>query len=85
MRRLPLAKRKEALRRLLKAERGGIQYVEHTEGEGDQMFDAVCKLGLEGMVSKRAGSFYRSGPSKMWIKIKDPKTPAATRVLEDGF
>jgi bifunctional non-homologous end joining protein LigD len=60
LRRLPLAKRKVALRRLLKAERGRIQYVEHTEGDGDKMFEAVCKLGLEGMVSKRSGSFYRS-------------------------
>jgi bifunctional non-homologous end joining protein LigD len=49
------------------------------------MFEAVCKLGLEGMVSKRAGSFYRSGPSKMWIKVKNPNSPAATRVLEGGF
>lgn len=82
LRSLPLAKCKAALRRLLKAERGGIQYVEHTEGDGDKMFDAVCKLGLEAIVSKRAGSFYRSGPSKMWIKIKNPNAPAATRVLE---
>jgi bifunctional non-homologous end joining protein LigD len=85
LRRLPLAKRKAALRRLLKAERGGIQYVEHTEGDGDKMFDAVCKLGLEGIVSKRAGSFYRSGPSKMWIKVKNPNSPAATRVLEGSW
>jgi ATP-dependent DNA ligase len=85
LRPLPLAKRKAALRRLLKAERAGIQYVEHTEGDGDKMFEAVCNLGLEGMVSKRAGSFYRSGPSKMWIKVKNPKAPAATRVLEGGF
>jgi ATP-dependent DNA ligase len=85
LRRLPLTKRKAALRRLLKTDRGGIQYVEHTEGDGDKMFEAVCKLGLEGMVSKRAGSFYRSGPSKMWIKVKNPNSAAATRVLEGGF
>ena len=42
----------EALRRALRA-RGGIQYVEHTEGDGEKMFAAVCKLGLEGIVSKR--------------------------------
>jgi ATP-dependent DNA ligase len=83
--RLPLAKRKTALRRLLKAECGGIQYVEHTEGYADKMFEAVCKLGLEGMVSKRASSFYRSGPSKMWIKVKNPKAPAATRILDETF
>jgi ATP-dependent DNA ligase len=85
LRRLPLAKRKAALRRLLKAERGGIQYVEYTEGDGDKTFAAVCKLGLEGIVSKRPGSFYRSGPSKMWVKVKNPKAPAVTRVIEGGF
>src|SRR5262245_30955855 len=31
----------------------GIQFVEHTEGDGREMFKAVCKLGLEGMVSKK--------------------------------
>ena len=81
----PLVERKSALARLLLRSRGGIQYVEHTEVDGDKMFEAVCKLGLEGMVSKRSGSFYRSGPSKMWIKVKNPKAPAATRVLEGGF
>jgi len=49
------------------------------------MFDAVCKLGLEGMVSKRTGSFYRSGPSKMWIKVKNPNSQAVTRVIEGQF
>ena len=44
--------RKTALRKLLKHEPNGIQYVEHIEGDGDAMFKAVCKLGLEGIVSK---------------------------------
>ena len=56
--------------------------VEHTEGHGDKMYEAVCALGLEGIVSKRPGSFYRSGPFKMWVKVKNQKAPAATRVLE---
>jgi ATP-dependent DNA ligase len=38
---------------MLRNSRGGIQYVEHTEGDGDKMFAAVCKLGLEGIVSKK--------------------------------
>jgi ATP-dependent DNA ligase len=50
---------------------------------GEKMFEAVCALGLEGIVSKRLRSVYRSGPSKSWIKISNPKAPAATRV-EDG-
>jgi ATP-dependent DNA ligase len=57
-----------------------IQYVEHTEGDGGEMFKAVCKLGLEGIVSKKLDAPYSSGPSKTWIKIKNPKAPAATGV-----
>ena len=34
------------------------------------MFEAVCKLGLEGIVSKKLDSPYKSGPSKAWLKIK---------------
>jgi len=64
---------------------GGIQYVEHTDGHGDKMYEAVCALGLEGIVSKRPGSFYRSGPTKMWIKVRNPKAPAATRVPDGSF
>jgi hypothetical protein len=41
--------------------------VEHTEGDGGEMFKAVCKLGLEGIVSKKLDAPYRSGPSKTWI------------------
>jgi bifunctional non-homologous end joining protein LigD len=84
-RRGPLAARKTALSKLLIRSRGGIQYVEHAEGHGDKMFEAVCALGLEGIVSKRVTSMYRSGPSKSWIKVKNPKASAATRVLEGTF
>jgi len=83
LRRQPLRERKLALGKLLLRSLEGIQYVEHAEGHGDRMFDAVCKLGLEGIVSKRLNSVYRSGPSKTWLKTKNPKSPAATRA-EDG-
>ena len=36
------------------------------------MFAHACKLGLEGIVSKRAGSRYRSGESRSWLKSKNP-------------
>jgi bifunctional non-homologous end joining protein LigD len=49
------------------------------------MFAAVCTLGLEGIVSKKINAPYRSGPSKSWIKVKNPKAPAATRVIDGGF
>src|SRR5262249_13052902 len=40
-------------------------------------FKAV--LGLEGIVSKKLNAPYKSGPSKAWLKIKNPKAPASTR------
>ena len=51
----------------------------HAEGDGAEMFKAVWKLGLEGIVSKKLDAPYRSGKSKAWIKVKDPNAPAATR------
>jgi bifunctional non-homologous end joining protein LigD len=78
----PLVERKAALAKLLIRSRGGIQYVEHAEGHGEKMFAAVCDLGLEGIVSKKLNAPYRSGPSRAWVKVKNPKAPAATRILE---
>jgi bifunctional non-homologous end joining protein LigD len=49
------------------------------------MFKAICKLGLEGIVSKKLDAPYRSGPSKAWLKIKNPNAPAATRVVDGTF
>jgi ATP-dependent DNA ligase len=85
IRRQPLIERKKVLQWVLRKAREGIQYVEYTEGDGEKMFEAVCKLGLEGIVSKRLTSVYKSGPSRAWIKIKNPKSPAATRVIDGTF
>jgi len=49
----PLAERKKRLARLLARPRDGIEYVEHLEGDGGRIFEHACKLGLEGIVSKR--------------------------------
>jgi bifunctional non-homologous end joining protein LigD len=85
LRRLPLSERKAALRKVLRRTKRGIQYVEHVEGHGAEMFKAICDLGPEGIVSKKINSPYRSGPSKSWIKVKNPKAAAATRILEGTF
>ena len=46
---------------------------EHLEHEnGEVVFRHACKIGLEGIVSKRAGSFYRCGKSRNWLKAKNP-------------
>jgi ATP-dependent DNA ligase len=85
LRRKPFAERKAALRKVLKRTGRGIQFVVHTEGDGREIFKAVRKLGLEGIVSKRLDAPYRSGPSKNWIKVKNPKAPAAVRIIDGGF
>ena len=84
LRRRTYVERKAALRKLLRGDRG-LQYVEHTEGHADRLFDAVCTIGLEGIVSKKLSAPYRSGPSKSWIKVKNPEAPAATRAIDGTF
>jgi bifunctional non-homologous end joining protein LigD len=72
LRRLPLIERREKLHRLLpKDSRCAIQFSEHWEGSGAALFEKACALGLEGIVSKRTLSAYRSGPSKFWLKTKN--------------
>jgi bifunctional non-homologous end joining protein LigD len=47
-----------------------IQFSQSFEGSGAEFFGAVEKMSLEGIVSKRRASIYRSGPSKDWLKTK---------------
>jgi ATP-dependent DNA ligase len=67
----PLEARREALQRLV-AGVDGILFSEALAAEGEVVFAKACKLGLEGIVSKRAGSFYRCGKSRNWLKTKNP-------------
>jgi bifunctional non-homologous end joining protein LigD len=71
-------------RQLLLTGGWGIRFVEHMEGEGPIIFKHACKLKLEGIVSKRKRLGYRSGPSKRWLKTKNPRSPAAMRIIEDN-
>jgi bifunctional non-homologous end joining protein LigD len=43
------------------------------------IFFHACKLGLEGIVSKRKNSLYRSGRSAHWLKMKNPACAAVKR------
>jgi len=54
IRRLPLIECKKALRSVLRDSRGGIQYVEHTEGNGDEMFKAVCRLAWKALSQRNS-------------------------------
>jgi ATP-dependent DNA ligase len=45
----------------------------------------ACKMGLEGIVSKRLGSRYRSGRTTDWLKFKNPEAPAVKREAEEDW
>ena len=72
----PLEERKELLKRLLSRQPGGpaatrIMYSEHVAGDGPEFLAEACGFGLEGMVSKAAGSRYRAGVrGSEWLKTK---------------
>ncbi|MDG4854074.1 MULTISPECIES: DNA ligase [unclassified Mesorhizobium] len=98
LRALPLVERKARLWNLIKPADGIIQYSDHVEGNGAAFFEQVEKMGLEGMVSKRRESPYRSGKVESWVKTKcwdvddfellgirrEPGKPAAALMARDG-
>ena len=66
---LPLEQRKELLRKVLPAT-GALKYSEHFVKEGEALYRQVERLGLEGIMAKRADSTYRAGRSPAWLKIR---------------
>jgi bifunctional non-homologous end joining protein LigD len=88
MRREPLEVRKSALAGVLRRMKAwaGIQLNEHCyDLPVDVVFRHACKLGFEGIVSKRVGSPYRSGRSRDWLKMKNPNAPAVKRDAEEDW
>ena len=85
LRRTPIEQRKRILAKLARRPHAGIVLNEVFEGDGDVLFAHACKLGCEGIVSKRIGSSYRSGRSRYWLKIKNPKAPAMKREAEEDW
>ena len=61
LRRQPIEKRKRLLAKLLRGPRSSVVLNEHYEEDGAIVFREACRLGCEGIVSKRLGSPYRSG------------------------
>lgn len=71
---LPLVERKDILRDLL-PESETIKYCEHIEAEGTVLFEHAVKMGLEGIIAKKANSLYTPGKrTKDWLKIKNVNT-----------
>jgi bifunctional non-homologous end joining protein LigD len=70
IRKLPLEVRRARLERLI--EPSGIMFSEAIEVDGAIVFAKACELGVEGIVSKRRGGVYLSGPCRNWLKVKNP-------------
>ena len=85
LRRDPLEVRKATLASIVAKAHPGIRFNEHIEGDGPTVFAHACKIGLEGIVSKRKDSAYRSGRSPDWLKMKNANAPAVKREEEEEW
>jgi bifunctional non-homologous end joining protein LigD len=81
----PIEKRKELLAELLSGSQLSLVFNECYEEDGVIVNREACRLGCEGIVSKRLGSRYRSGRSQHWLKIKNPAAPAVKREAEEDW
>lgn len=80
LRSLPLTMRKTNLARLLRGRPDGMFVAPFETGEiGPDLFHAACRIGLEGIVSKRRDRRYSGGRSKDWIEFKNRTHRAMTR------
>jgi bifunctional non-homologous end joining protein LigD len=75
----PFLDRKAALAWLLRDTEAGILLNEHVVEDGPTVFEHACRLGAEGIVSKRMDGTYRSGPCPAWIKVRNPASIAVQR------
>jgi bifunctional non-homologous end joining protein LigD len=85
LRREPLETRKATFASLLRGSLPGLRLNEHLAHDGESVFRHACKMGLEGIVSKRLGSPYRSGRSRHWVKMKNPACAAVKREAEEDW
>jgi bifunctional non-homologous end joining protein LigD len=67
---LPLLERKARLAKLLGQGIGNFRFAPHVGGSGEAVFREACRLGLEGIVSKRRDQPYRPGRNATWVKTK---------------
>jgi bifunctional non-homologous end joining protein LigD len=70
---------------LLRSYEPGLRLIEHLEHGGDVVYRHACRLGCEGIMSKRLRSPYRPGRSRHWVKSKNPAAPAVKREAEEDW
>jgi bifunctional non-homologous end joining protein LigD len=73
LRPLPLTARKSMLQRVLPPV-GALRYLEHVEEDGEALYREAERLGLEGVVAKKAAAPYKAGRSAVWLKVRSRKT-----------
>jgi len=67
---LPNLARKQRLQPLIDGKDPRVQYSDHIVGQGEPLFETMCKEGYEGVVSKRADAPYRGKRTQAWLKTK---------------
>jgi bifunctional non-homologous end joining protein LigD len=85
LRREPIESRTATLAKLLRKAAISLQLNDHIAEPGDVVSKHACRMGLEGIVSKRLGSTYRSGRTSSWLKSKNPNAPAVRREAEEDW
>lgn len=70
LRAVPLAERRELLRDLVAAAAPPLRFSEAFSAPGGDLLASACRLGLEGLIGKRADAKYPGGRSQLWIKVK---------------
>ena len=72
LRSLALSERKARLEKFLSAQTSSsrIRYVAHLESNAEAVLASACKIGLEGIISKKLDAAYTSGRSDRWLKAK---------------
>jgi len=74
LRKWPLIKRKEKLKKIIPELPSRILYTPHLDGQGIRLFHEVCKIDLEGIVAKKKDEPYHAGQRHAaWVKIKNPQ------------
>src|SRR5258706_6925080 len=77
--------RKATLARLPRDSEAGILLNERVAQDGPTVFEHACRLGAEGIVSKKVDGTYRSGPCPVWIKVRNPASIAVQRARSEKW
>src|SRR5436309_1890143 len=85
LRREPLDTRKATLASVLRRAAPGLRLNEHIEADGPTVFAHACKMGLEGIVSKRKGLALSQRPLPDWLKMKNPACAVMKREEEEDW